>query len=73
MRARLRTEAIIAASLLAFGVFVLPNGIYAVGQRIIGDYEGGGIVGLNLQLWGELGRGDANGTRQIDARQIRAD
>jgi hypothetical protein len=34
-------EALIVLALLAFGLICFPALIYAVGQRIIGDYEGG--------------------------------
>ena len=59
MHGRLRNEAILAGLLLAFGLFILPVAIYFVGQQIIGDYEGGGAVGLVLELWSALVRADA--------------
>ena len=59
MHGRLRNEAILAGLMLAFGLFILPVAIYFVGQQIIGEYEGGGVVGLVLELWSALVRADA--------------
>jgi len=59
MHGRLRNEAILAGLLLAFGLFILPVAIYFVGLQIIGNYEGGGAVGLVLELWSALVRADA--------------
>ncbi len=58
MHGRLRNEAILAGLMLAFGLFILPVAIYFVGQQIIGEYEGGGVVGLVLELWSALVRAD---------------
>lgn len=59
MHGRLRNEAILAGLMLAFGLFILPVAIYFVGQQVIGDYEGSGVVGLVLALWSALVRADA--------------
>ncbi len=59
MHGRLRNEAILAVLMLAFGLFILPVAIYFVGQQIIGEYEGGGVIGLVLALWSALVRADA--------------
>lgn len=59
MHGRLRNEAILAGLMLAFGLFILPVAIYFVGQQIIGEYEGGGVIGLVLALWSALVRADA--------------
>ncbi len=59
MQGRLRNEAILAGLMLAFGLFILPVAIYFVGQQIIGEYEGGGVIGLVLALWSALVRADA--------------
>ena len=59
MHGRVKNEAILAGLLLALGLFVLPVAIYFVGQQIIGEYEGGGVIGLVLALWSALVRADA--------------
>lgn len=59
MQGHVKNEAILAVLLFAFGLFVLPVAIYFVGQQIIGDYEGDGVIGLVLALWSALVRADA--------------
>lgn len=52
---RLKREAVIAASGLAFGLFVLPAAIYWVGKQIFGDYStDGGMGALAEQFWSDL-------------------
>lgn len=54
----LRFELILAITLLAFGMLVLPMAVYWVGQLAIGGYESdAGMDGLIAALWGDLGRG----------------
>ena len=38
---RVMKELLLALTLIAIGLFALPAMIYVVGQRTIGDYEGG--------------------------------
>lgn len=41
--------------MLAFGLFVLPIAIYAVGVRVIGSYgPTGGMLDLAESIWGDL-------------------
>lgn len=47
-------EISIAASLLAFGLIVLPFSIYVVGQKLLGEYEGAGALGLAENIWLDL-------------------
>lgn len=50
-----RRELIIAATLFAFGVFVLPLAIYWVGQNIMGEYAADtGVLGLAEHIWTDL-------------------
>ena len=47
-----KRELTIAATALAFGLFVLPLLIYFVGQRLIGDYGvESGVLGLTEHIW----------------------
>ena len=56
--ARARKELILAASLLAFGLLVLPVAVYLVGQQVVGEYPAeGGVWTLALDLWGDAIRG----------------
>ena len=47
-------EVAFAAGALAFGLLVLPPAIYFVGVRMLGDYEGGGLMGLSEAIWADL-------------------
>lgn len=47
-------ELSIAAGLLALGLIALPFAIYFVGQRLLGDYEGPGALGLAENIWLDL-------------------
>jgi hypothetical protein len=47
-------EIAIAAGLLAFGLILLPLTIYVVGQRLLGQYEGSGALGLAESIWLDL-------------------
>lgn len=50
-----RREILIAALMLAFGFFVLPVAIYAVGVRVIGAYGAdGGLLDLAERIWADL-------------------
>ena len=51
-----RRELLIATTRLAFGLFVLPMAIYAVGVRIIGTYsaDGGSMLDLAESVWADL-------------------
>lgn len=51
-------ELVLAMTLLAIGMLVLPIAVYWVGQLVIGPYENdGGVVGLIGAIWDDLGRG----------------
>ena len=51
----LQKELIIAATLLAFGVLVLPAAIYWVGQQLIGEYApDAGVLDLAETIWSDL-------------------
>lgn len=47
-------ELSIAAALLAFGLIALPFAVYVVGQRLLGEYEGAGALGLAESIWLDL-------------------
>ena len=49
-----RREIAIAAGCLAFGLIALPPAIYVVGQRMLGEYEGDGAMGLSESIWTDL-------------------
>lgn len=51
---RWQRELAIAAGLLGFSLIVLPFAIYVVGQRLLGDYEGSGALGLAETIWLDL-------------------
>jgi hypothetical protein len=50
-------EAFLAVGLIAFGMVVFPAVIYAVGQRVIGDYEAG-LMGFYESIASELAGGN---------------
>lgn len=54
----LRRESIIAATLFAFGFFVLPLAIYWVGRELIGSYSSdgspAGAMALAEGIWADL-------------------
>ncbi len=53
-----KRELVLAAALLAFGLFILPVGVYLVGQQVVGEYLAeGGIWTLALDMWGDAIRG----------------
>lgn len=55
----LRREALIFSTLLGFGVLVLPFAVYAVGVRIIGEYEPDAtFLSLPVDLWSALATGE---------------
>ena len=50
-----RRELLLATAMLAFGLFVLPMAIYAVGVRVIGDYgTEAGMLDLAENIWADL-------------------
>jgi hypothetical protein len=50
-----KRELTIAAALLAAGLFVLPIGVYLVGQRLFGEYVAGGdVLTLAEKIWGDF-------------------
>jgi hypothetical protein len=51
-----KRELTLTGVLLAIGLLVLPLSIFAVGQQVIGEYEGG-IVGLMGAIWAALAGG----------------
>lgn len=54
----LKFELVLAMTLLAVGMLVLPVGVYWVGQLVIGGYESdAGVAGLIGAIWDDLGRG----------------
>lgn len=48
---RWKIELYLAFALLAFGLVVLPASIYVVGQRVVGNYDGGGMMELAIEIW----------------------
>jgi hypothetical protein len=55
MSGTLKTELILAAVLLAFGLIALPSAIFFVGTLIIGPYDGGtSAIDLGLAVWAGL-------------------
>ena len=58
MRAALKRELVLAGALLGLGAFLLPAGVYLVGQRVVGEYPAdGGVPALALHLWTDAVRG----------------
>ncbi len=49
-----KRELTIASALLAGGLFVIPVGVYVVGQRLFGEYVGGGVLTLAERVWGDF-------------------
>lgn len=50
-----KREVTIGVLMLAFGLFVLPVAIYAVGRQLIGDYSAdSGVLSLAEQIWIDL-------------------
>lgn len=48
-----------AASLIGFGVFLLPAAVYLVGQRVVGEYPAdGGVFALAVSVWVDAIRGN---------------
>lgn len=53
-----RGEAIFLLACVFFGLFLLPAGIYTVGQMIFGDYGGTGIAEFYGRIYSGIGNGD---------------
>jgi len=49
-----KRELTIASALLAGGLFVIPVGVYLVGQRLFGEYGDGGVLTLAERIWGDF-------------------
>lgn len=48
----LKKELVLASTLIAFGLLVLPFAVFWVGQRVVGDYESAaGLWGLLTSIW----------------------
>ncbi len=51
-----RREGIVLASLLGFGLLLLPFAVYVIGRPIFGEYEpGANAFGLAVDVWTALG------------------
>lgn len=58
MRISFKTELMLAAILLTFGLVALPAAVYWVGQFVVGGYESeAGLAGLVGAIWDGLGQG----------------
>lgn len=53
----LKFELVLALALISAGMLVLPLAIFWVGQFVVGEFEGGGVVELLGGIWTELSRG----------------
>ena len=49
-----KRELTIASALLAGGLFVVPLGVYLVGQRLFGEYADGDVLTLAERIWGDF-------------------
>jgi hypothetical protein len=49
-----KRELTIASALLGGALFVIPVGVYLVGQRLFGEYAGGGFLALAEKIWGDF-------------------
>lgn len=50
-----KRELTIASALLACGLFLIPVGVYVVGQRLFGNYSpGSGVLTLAEKIWGDF-------------------
>ena len=50
-----RREVVVAATLLGFGLLVLPFAVYVVGQQMLGDYAtDSGAMALAESVWLDL-------------------
>jgi len=49
-----KRELTIASALLAGGLFVIPVGVYLVGQRFFGEYADGGVLTLAERIWSDF-------------------
>jgi hypothetical protein len=49
-----KRELTIASVLLAGGLFVIPVGVYLVGQRLFGEYGDGSVLTLAERIWGDF-------------------
>lgn len=59
MPAAVKRELVVAASLVGFGVLLLPAAVYVVGSQVIGEYPAeGGIAALTVDIWSSAVRGN---------------
>ena len=49
-----KRELTIASALLAGGLFVIPIGVYLVGDRLFGEYGDGDVLMLAEKIWGDF-------------------
>jgi hypothetical protein len=49
-----KRELTIASALIGGALFVIPVGVYVVGQRLFGEYVSGGVLTLAEKIWGDF-------------------